>query len=112
MQAMANFYAACDMLVLPSDTECFALVQVEAMLCGTPVVMTDTPGGRVPVTETGMGKIVPRGDWSAMGQAVIDILQDPDQYHKSYEHITQCFNLDETVDRYEKHFRRAATLSR
>ncbi len=56
MQAMANFYAACDVLVMPSDTECFALVQVEAMLCGTPVMMTDTPGGRVPVTETGMGK--------------------------------------------------------
>ncbi|MCC7209398.1 MAG: glycosyltransferase family 4 protein, partial [Anaerolineae bacterium] len=54
-EAMANFYAAMDVLALPSDTECFALVQVEAMLCGTPVVMTDTPGGRVPVTVTGMG---------------------------------------------------------
>ena len=62
MQAMANFFAACDVLAMPSDTECFALVQVESMLCGTPVVMTDTPGGRVPVTETGMGRIVPRGD--------------------------------------------------
>lgn len=26
MQAMANFYAACDVIALPSDTECFALV--------------------------------------------------------------------------------------
>jgi glycosyltransferase involved in cell wall biosynthesis len=80
MQAMANFYAACDVLVLPSDTECFALVQVEAMLCGTPVIMTDTPGGRVPVTETGMGKIVPRGDWEAIGAAVVEIVQDRERY--------------------------------
>ncbi len=107
MQAMANFYAACDVLVMPSDTECFALVQVEAMLCGTPVVMTDTPGGRVPVTETGMGRVVPRGDWAAMGQAVIDIVQDPGRYHKPKDAIEQAFNLEETVDRYEKHFRRA-----
>ncbi|MCD4686805.1 MAG: glycosyltransferase family 4 protein [Anaerolineae bacterium] len=108
MQAMANFFAACDVLVMPSDTECFALVQVEAMLCGTPVVMTDTPGGRVPVTETGMGKIVPRGDWEAMGTAVIDIVNHPAQYRKSQAEIMATFNIEETVDRYLKHFRRAA----
>ena len=110
MQAMANFYAACDVLVLPSDTECFALVQVEAMLCGTPVIMTDTPGGRVPVTETGMGKIVPRGDWRAIGEAVIDVLAHREQYVKPREVIDHTFNLEETVNRYEKQFRRAAQL--
>ena len=57
MQFMADYFAACDVLALPSDTECFALVQVEAMLSGTPVMMTDTPGGRVPVQVTGMGKL-------------------------------------------------------
>jgi glycosyltransferase involved in cell wall biosynthesis len=108
MQAMANFYAACDVLALPSDTECFALVQVEAMLCGTPVMMTDTPGGRVPVTETGMGRLVPRGDWEAMGAALVEILQDPDKYIKPRAEIESAFNLAETVDRYERHFRAAA----
>ncbi len=110
MQAMANFYAACDVLVLPSDTECFALVQVEAMLCGTPVVMTDTPGGRVPVTVTGMGATVPRGDWEAIGRAVVDILQYRERYVKPREVIARAFSLDETVNRYEKHLRRAARI--
>lgn len=110
MQAMANFYAACDVLVMPSDTECFALVQVEAMLCGTPVVMTDTPGGRVPVTVTGMGAIVPRGDWRAIGEAVVDILQHRERYVKPREVIARAFSLAETVNRYEKHLRRAATI--
>lgn len=110
MQAMANFYAACDVLVMPSDTECFALVQVEAMLCGTPVVMTDTPGGRVPVTVTGMGAIVPRGDWRAIGAAVVDILQHRERYVKPREVIARAFSLEETVNRYEKHLRRAATI--
>ncbi len=111
MQAMANFYAACDVLVMPSDSECFALVQVEAMLCGTPVVMTDTPGGRVPVTVTGMGQIVPRGDWEAIGRAVVDILGQPGRYCKPREEIERAFNLEETVDRYEKHLRQAARRS-
>jgi glycosyltransferase involved in cell wall biosynthesis len=108
MQAMANFYAACDVLVLPSDTECFALVQVEAMLCGTPVVMTDTPGGRVPVTVSGMGRIVPRGDWRAIGMAVIDVLARRSEIVKPRAEVERLFNLGETVDRYERHLRRAA----
>ena len=111
-QDMADFFAACDVLVLPSDSECFALVQVEAMLCGAPVVMTDTPGGRVPVMETGMGKIVPMGNSQAIGEAVLDVLADPDQYRKPREAILRTFNFEETINRYERHFERAAAQSR
>lgn len=110
-QALANFYAACDVLVLPSDTECFALVQPEAMLCGTPVVATDIPGGRVPVRETQMGKLVPKGDSQAMGQAVVDILQNPEQYQYTREKIETVFNFEETVRLYEYYFWQAAQRS-
>lgn len=105
MQDMSNFYAACDMLVLPSGTECFGLVQVEAMLCGAPVIMTDIPGARVVVRETGMGKIVPAGDWQAIGRAVVDVLDDPQAYRRTRDEIAETFNFQETVDRYEEHFR-------
>jgi len=68
------FYDICDVLVLPSinRTESFGMVQVEAMLCGTPVVATDLPGVRQPITETGMGKIVPPRDASTLADAIID----------------------------------------
>ncbi|HVO44503.1 MAG TPA: glycosyltransferase family 4 protein, partial [Aggregatilineales bacterium] len=112
MQSMADYYAALDVLALPSDTECFALVQVEAMLSGTPVIMTDTPGGRVPVRETGMGKIIPRGDWQALGEALLEVLADPDKFRKPRDLILRTFNFDETIDRYEHQFRRAAEASR
>lgn len=104
-QDMANFYAACDVLALPSDTECFALVQVEAMLCGTPVVMTDTPGGRVPVHLTGMGKIVPRDDWKALGEGIVEVLSDRARFVRPVEEIERCFSVEETVRRYEELFR-------
>lgn len=103
-QALADFYAACDVIMLTSDTECFALVQVEAMLCGTPMVMTDIPGGRVPVTVTGMGKLAEQGNADSIGQAVVDILDDPNAYYKPREAIEQCFNFQETVDTYEELF--------
>lgn len=104
MQFMADFFAACDVLALTSDSECFALVQVEAMLSGTPVVMTNTPGGRVPVQMTGMGEIVPPRDPQAIGEALVKVIDDPKRYARSREEIENCFSFKETVDRYEAVF--------
>ena len=103
-QDMADFYAACDVLALPSDTECFALVQVEAMLCGTPVVMTNTPGGRVPVQLTGMGKIVPRNDWQALGEGIVEVLSNRGRYVRPAVEVERHFAAEETVSRYEELF--------
>ncbi|MBL8131250.1 MAG: glycosyltransferase family 4 protein [Anaerolineae bacterium] len=111
-QEMADFFAACDVLVLPSDTECFALVQVEAMLSGTPVVMTNIPGGRVPVTETGMGLLAAPGDAVSIGEALVAVLDDPARYRKTREQIAEIFSFKETVDRYEQHFRQHAKRRR
>lgn len=108
MQFMADFFAAIDLLALTSDSECFALVQVEAMLCGVPVVMTDTPGGRVPVRETGMGLIVPRGDSQAIGRAIVEVLDAPERFIRPREEIEAIFSFQETVDRYEATFREFA----
>lgn len=113
MQFMADFYAACDVLALTSDSECFALVQVEAMLSGTPVVMTNTPGGRVPVQVTGMGKLANVGDWRSIGEAIVEVIQNREQYLRPREFVEQCFSFQETVDQYEAIFRTyAATQSK
>jgi len=108
MQFMADFFAACDVLALTSDSECFALVQVEAMLCGTPVVMTDTPGGRVPVQQTSMGKLTPPGDAQAIGKTIVDVLDHHADYVRPRAEIEAIFSFKETVDQYEAYFRDAA----
>jgi glycosyltransferase involved in cell wall biosynthesis len=108
MQFMADFFAACDVLALTSDSECFALVQVEAMLSGTPVVMTNIPGGRVPVQLTGMGKLAQAGNAESIGSAILDILRQREVYIKPRADIERAFSFKETVDQYEQHFRAAA----
>ena len=109
-QELANFYAACDVLVIPSNNECMGLAQIEAMLCGTPVVMSDIYGGRVPVQVTGMGKLSRQGDWRSIGQATLAVLGDRERYVKPRERIESCFSLETTINRYEALLRRHATL--
>jgi glycosyltransferase involved in cell wall biosynthesis len=106
MQFMADFYAACDVLALTSDSECFALVQVEAMLSGTPVVMTNTPGGRVPVTVTHMGELATVGDWRSIGEKLVEVLSDREKYIRPRAEIEQIFSFEKTVDGYEELFYR------
>jgi glycosyltransferase involved in cell wall biosynthesis len=100
-QALADFYAACDVLALPSEGECFALVQAEAMLCGTPVVASDIPGARVPVRITGMGRLFESGNADALAEALQQVLADRAQFLPPAERILDAFSMDRTVDAYE-----------
>lgn len=101
MQEMADYFAALDVLAMTSDTECFALVQVEAMLSGTPVVMANTPGGRVPVQVTGMGELAQTGDYQSIGETIVNVLQNREHYAHTREQIAAMFSFQETVDQYE-----------
>jgi glycosyltransferase involved in cell wall biosynthesis len=109
---LAAFYAACDVLALPSATECFGLVQAEAMLCGTPVVATDIPGARVPVQLTGMGSLVPPGDPAALAAAICAVLADPERFRPAAAAVADAFSLPRTVDRYEAVLAAAAGTAR
>ena len=42
-QRLADFYAMCDVFVLPSRRDCFPAVQVEAMLAGRPLSPATSP---------------------------------------------------------------------
>ncbi len=103
-QELANFYAACDVLVMPSDSDCFALVQGEAMLCGTPVVMTDIAGGRVAVKLSGMGKLAKPGNARSIGETTLSVLENIDRYTQTRDFIRGIFSLEETVNQYESVF--------
>jgi len=101
---MANFYSLCDVLVLPSDTECLGMVQVEAMLCGTSVVVNDIPGAREAVRVTHMGKIVNASNPKELSKAICEVISNKSKYVKPREFISKSFSVNETINRYESLF--------
>lgn len=100
---LAAFYGAIDLLLMTSinSTESFGLVQVEAMLCGTPVVATNLPGVRQPVTMTGMGEIVAIADSRSLAAGIEQVLGNPDAYIRPRDEIAGIFSLDRTIGAYE-----------
>ena len=104
-QGMADFYAMCDVLAVPSRSDCFNLVQVEGMLCGTPVVATDIPGLRVAVKRTGAGLLVKPRDPRALADGLLEVLANPDKYRRPRAEIVQAFGVDQSLDAYEALFR-------
>jgi glycosyltransferase involved in cell wall biosynthesis len=68
--------SAADAMVLPSSSEGLANAWVEALACGTPLVITDAGGARELVTAPEAGRIVAR-DPLTIADGVRALLADP-----------------------------------
>ncbi|MDQ1713751.1 MAG: hypothetical protein QOE45_3201 [Frankiaceae bacterium] len=71
---VADWYAAADVVVVPSRWEGMALTPLEALACGRPVVATDVTGMREVLGGEGL---VPPGDPAALAGAVSAALRSP-----------------------------------
>ncbi|GAB2931104.1 D-inositol-3-phosphate glycosyltransferase [Rhodococcus aerolatus] len=73
---LAEVYRASDLVAVPSHSESFGLVALEAQACGTPVVAADVGGLGVAVRAGVTGLLVPThrtNDWAdALGSLVAD----------------------------------------
>lgn len=72
---LRSHYAAADVAVTPSIYEPFGLVAVEAMACGTPVVVSAT-GGLSEIAAEGAGLLVPPNDPVALADRLVAVLTD------------------------------------
>ena len=74
--ALPQLLSAADVMVLPAASEGLANAWVEALACGTPIVIADAGGARELLTSPEAGRIVAR-DAGAIAAGVADILVGP-----------------------------------
>jgi D-inositol-3-phosphate glycosyltransferase len=74
---LADFYAAADVVLMPSRSESFGLVGLEAGACGAPVVASRVGGLRYVIEDGTTGYLVDGHDAADHAERVLRVLRDP-----------------------------------
>jgi glycosyltransferase involved in cell wall biosynthesis len=77
--------ADADVVVYPSEHEVFGLVALEALLAGTPVIVSDDSGCGELVRANGGGLVTPVGDVETLARSIETILDRPDRWRRAAE---------------------------
>ena len=108
--ALVDVYRAADLVAVPSYSESFGLVAVEAQACGTPVVAAAVGGLPVAVADGRSGILVNGHDPQAWSAAIAAVLAGDGAAlsRAAVEHAGQ-FSWDHTVDGLLASYGRAMT---
>lgn len=108
--SVAELLACADLMLLPSRSESFGLVALEAMASGVPVVTTDA-GGLPEVVEHGVsGYLAPVGDVDGMAAAAVEVLADADRWRAmsraARQSAVERFGVEAIIPQYEAYYER------
>ena len=105
------FYSAADVVVMPSYSESFGLVALEAQACGRPVVASNVSGLRSVVRDDVSGYLLDGHDPAAYAERIGRLLDDPEMARHMGARgrlLAQRFSWSRTADRLELLFERIA----
>jgi len=105
-----------DIFVLPSAWEGVSLALLEAMASGLPVIATAVGGTPEVVIDYESGILVPSGAVSALADALIELIDNPDLRTRigeaAHQRISQEFTVDQSVNKISHLYDRLSIESR
>jgi glycosyltransferase involved in cell wall biosynthesis len=78
----------------PGRHEVFGLVPIEALLCGTPVIVSDDCGCGEVIGRTGGGQVVAEGSRRALTDAMDSMLAEPNNWRQAAHTAREQVRLD------------------
>lgn len=107
--------AACDLFLLPSETESFGMAALEALASEVPVVATRTGGLPEVIVDGEVGYLVEVGDVDAIADRAITLLEDDALRAKmgasARDHALTKFNVSTVVPRYLSFYQKVLSAS-
>ena len=103
------FYSAADVCVMPSYSESFGLVGLEAQACGRPVVGSGVAGLRSVVRDEVTGYLIDSHDPALYAERIGRLLDNPELAQQMGRHgrlLAQRFSWNRTADRLQTLFER------
>jgi N-acetyl-alpha-D-glucosaminyl L-malate synthase BshA len=109
-ESTEELLAMSDLLLLPSESESFGLVALEAMSCGLPVIASRRGGLPEVVADGTTGLLFEPDDVAAMAEAALSLLADPARARSMGEQARRiareryCIScvIDDYIDLYER----------
>ncbi|MGI2336598.1 MAG: glycosyltransferase [Dehalogenimonas sp.] len=101
---MPWYYAAADVVAVPSYSETFGMVALEAVSCGTPVVSADVGAARDIIKEGFSGSVTPDNAPAALAAALDDWLDRPAVDRAALHRSVSAFSWDAVAKRVEAVF--------
>jgi putative colanic acid biosynthesis glycosyltransferase len=95
---LMNIYQQASVFFNPTREETFGLVNVEALLCGVPVVTYNSGGSPETINES-CGKVVPKGDLDAAYEAINEVF-DLGIDRQSCIDFAKNFSLESMTNKY------------
>ena len=102
-QVLARYYQSADVLLVPSRSESFGLVAVEAQACGLPVVAANVGGLSYAVADGSSGFLIEGWDPSDYAAAAASILRDEElasRLSKGGIEYAEQFSWEATANRF------------
>jgi glycosyltransferase involved in cell wall biosynthesis len=104
-QELPDLLRKCDVLVFPSYCEGFAMVILEALASGMPVITTEATAGPDLINDNEEGRLIPSGNLDALCEAMQEFAREPDRLESMGRAARRCaerFSWDAYGDRWQQ----------